>query len=150
LKRIFLGQLLELLFEPIVVFLVVLIFVVFAGQYDWNMGEALGFTISLWLTALLYRTILLQIPIAMLIKYVFSLRLRLTAWSVALINLVSLSGAFVAFDLMYGGAQAFLKGESLVTPVAIYTSTIVAPFLVAKIRLEIRGQIFDINREKLY
>lgn len=129
LKLVLSKQLVELLCEPFLM-LLSLIVVSLVSSGSFQLEDALRFSISLWVTALIYRMMMLQLPLAVALKFFISVRWRLSAGSAALINFVSLLGAFLVFDFVFGGAEAFFERGSFPIPFSIFVASTGAPFLV--------------------
>lgn len=122
-------QLMELLFEPFLILLTLIgASTVLSGSLQSE--DALRFSTSLWVTALMYRMVLLQLPLAVALKFFISVKWRLSAGRAALINFVSLLGALLVFDVVVGGGEAFFKGESSLIPFSVFVASTGAPFFV--------------------
>lgn len=129
-KRFLTIQAFELLFELILVFIVSLSGAMAFGKGTVLLSEAMLFAITFWSAALLYRSVLLQLPIVVAIKYTISRRHRLPVWAAALINLIGLCTTFAFFEVFFGGAKSFFQGEALIATVSLFVAVAFAPFLV--------------------
>ena len=123
------GQVFELLCEPLLVCLVAIV-ALFFGDRGGTFVDAIVFSASIWVTALIYRFIFFQIPLAVVIKYFFSLRKLTSPWLLSFVNILTLIMVFGVFEIVFGGVENFFSADSILIPISILFSSSVSPFFV--------------------